>query len=85
MLPRVTLTPADALYTAKFFLTLHSLGTPFFSTIVYVDKVLRQLTPTVLCSSRREATCLGVFMLETLTTFQRWYDSKSVYEKEVSV
>jgi hypothetical protein len=83
--PRVMASPSDALYTAKFFLMLHSMNTPFFSTISYVDKVLRQVTPTLLSCSRREAISLGVFLLETLTTFLRWCDSKTVYDKEVNV
>ena len=83
VLPRATMSPSDALFTAKFFLLLHTINTPFFSTISYIDRVLRQLTPTVLCSSRREAMCLGIFLLETLTTFARWCESKQVYEKEV--
>ena len=81
--PRVLLTPKDALYTAKFFVLLHQMNTPFYSTLSYVNQVVRQLTPTVLCSTRREATCLGVFLLETLTTLRRWFDSKSVFDKEV--
>ncbi len=83
MYPRVLLTPKDALYTAKFFVMLHQMNTPYFSTLSYVNQVVRQLTPTVLCSTRREATCLGVFLLETLTTLRRWFESKSVFDKEV--
>ncbi len=81
--PRLLLSPKDALYAAKFFIVLHQMNTPYFNTLSYANELAKQVTPTVLCSSRREATCLGVFLLETLTVLRRWYDSKAVYEKEV--
>jgi Transcription factor/nuclear export subunit protein 2 len=84
--PRLALTPADALYCAKFAHTLHALGTPCFSSLHYFDKVrarahgcpqselvcgralracaqvVKEVTPTLLCSTEREAINLGVFL-----------------------
>jgi hypothetical protein len=81
--PRMMLTPKDALYTAKFFLLLHHMETPYFSTVLFVHQVVRTLMPALLCSSHREATCLGVFLLETLTVLKKWAESRTLYDKEV--
>lgn len=39
ILPRVTYSPTDAAFCAKFTQRLHELAVPFFPTILYLDTV----------------------------------------------
>jgi THO complex subunit 2 len=80
--PRAVISPEDALYTAKFFALLHSRELAFFSSIQYYDKVSRELTPTIYCSTEREASNLGIFFRETLRVLVGWYRDKRLYAKE---
>ena len=82
VLPRVLFSAEDALFCAKFVDVLHGLDVPYFNTLQYFDKVVRQLTVAVFCVTEREAVCFGVFLKETLSTLMRWHNDKSIYDTE---
>jgi len=82
--PRLALGAADALYTAKFFQRLHALGAPKFSTLQYYDKVFKELTPTLFCSTEHEAAALGAHLDATLAVLKRWRFDEGAYREEAA-
>lgn len=73
---------ADAIFCAKFVHILHKMGTPYFSTLQYYDKVLRDITFSLFCCTENEASRLGKFLYETLALIDHWRSDPSIYEKE---
>ena len=47
--PRCVFTPSDAVYCAKFVALTHAQGTPYFSTLQYYDKLLRDISVHIFC------------------------------------
>ncbi|KAI9759372.1 MAG: THO complex subunit 2, partial [Candelina submexicana] len=83
-LPRLRLSPVDALYTFRMLKYLHGAGTPNFRTLGFIDILFKeaQLTTLVHVCTSNEAASLGRFFSELLKDLKRWHGSKSVYEKE---
>jgi len=84
VLPRCSFTNADALYCAKFVEIMHKMGTPYFSTLQYYDKTLKDLHQLVFRCTQHEAGRLGRFLHETLKTLDRWRSSEQIYLRECS-
>ena len=84
VMPRVTVTPEDALFCATFFHKLHALETPNFSSLQYYDRVVKDVFPVVYCATDREAHCLGVFLRATFEPLKRWRFDKRLYDKEAA-
>jgi len=80
--PRCVFTAVDALYCAKFVNLLHSIGTPYFSTLQYYDKVLRNIPYILFSCTENEASRLGRFLNETLRVLARWRSSETIYSEE---
>ncbi|KAI9709610.1 MAG: hypothetical protein M1812_007658 [Candelaria pacifica] len=83
-LPRLRLSPVDALYTFRMLKYLHGAGTPNFRTLGFIDILFKEtqlITLVHVCTSR-EAANLGRFLNELLKDLRRWHGSKQVYEKE---
>jgi len=53
----------DAVYCAKFVHELHRMDTPFFSSLQYYDRVLRDVCVLVTSCTEYEAGCLGRFLV----------------------
>jgi len=84
VMPRVTVTPEDALFCATFFHKLHALETPNFSSLQYYDRVVKDVFPVVYCATDREAHCLGVFLRATFEPLKRWRFDRRLYDKEAA-
>ncbi|KAK9917111.1 hypothetical protein WJX75_001006 [Coccomyxa subellipsoidea] len=82
ILPRVTYSPPDAAFCAKFTQRLHELAVPFFPTILYFDTMMRQMVSLVFSCTDREALNLAIFLNETFILLERWRGSESVYARE---
>ena len=84
LVPRLLISPADALYCFKMLKLLHSVGTANFRTMGLIDHFLREgrLANLVFICSAREAENLGRFLNELLKDLSRWHADKAVYEKE---
>ncbi|XP_038056507.1 THO complex subunit 2-like [Patiria miniata] len=80
--PRCCFTASDALYCARFVLTVHQLKTQNFSTLLCYDRVFQDITYTLASCTENEASRYGRFLCEMLKTVQRWHSDKSIYEKE---
>ena len=72
----------DAVYCAKFVHELHRMDTPFFSSLQYYDRVLRDVCVLVTSCTEYEAGCLGRFLAETMHLLTHWRSERSVYEEE---
>lgn len=53
VVPRVTESPEDALFTALFLQELHSIELPKFSTLLYFDRIMKDVIPLVMCYGQR--------------------------------
>ena len=84
VISRALLTPEDAVFCAKYFELLHSLGVDAFSSLQYFDRVVRDVFPAVFCATDREAATLGIFLRETLSPLRRWRYNKEAYRTEAS-
>ncbi|KAI9825089.1 MAG: THO complex subunit 2 [Thelocarpon impressellum] len=83
-LPRLLLSPHDALFSFKMLKTLHAAGTPSFRTIGVIDHLLREgrVSNTIFLCTSREAENLGRFLNELLKDLGRWHADRGTYEKE---
>lgn len=83
-LPRVLLSPVDALYCFKMLKYLHSSGTPSFWTLGFLDQFFKdqRLTSIIFQCTSKEADNFGRFVNEILRDLSRWHADKAVYEKE---
>lgn len=81
ILPRVLYSAEDAVYCARFAMRLHVMSTPYFSTVIYVDKVMLQTMGMLSSCTDREAQNLGLFMLEMWKILREWRQEE-VYAKE---
>ncbi|KAJ1445110.1 transcription factor/nuclear export subunit protein 2-domain-containing protein [Pelagophyceae sp. CCMP2097] len=84
VLPRLTLSPEDALYCAAFFHKLHDMKTPNFSSLQYFDRVIKDVFPTIYCATDAEARALGIFLKATLVPLKAWRASKELFERDAS-
>ncbi|EFW23119.1 THO complex component [Coccidioides posadasii str. Silveira] len=84
LLPRLLLSPVDALYCFKILKYLHSSGTPNFRTVGLLDQFFRdqRLTSIIFQCTSKEADNLGRFLNEVFRDLARWHADKTVYEKE---
>lgn len=83
-LPRILLSPIDAMYAFKMLKYLHSSGAPNFRTIGFLDQLFRdqRLTTLIFVCTAKEAENLGRFMNEVFNFLGRWHSDKAVFEKE---
>jgi hypothetical protein len=84
ILPRALQSPEDALYSARFLLLLHDVGTPAFIVPTVFEKLVSQVAPHLLACTEVEAGCLGVLFAEVLKTVMKWKDSPNSYSKEAA-
>ena len=83
ILPRVFLSPIDALYTARFLSTLVRLQTPRFCVILVLDNLIREMLAGLLSSATaQEASRFGRFLCECLAELHRCVFDKPLYERE---
>jgi THO complex subunit 2 len=83
-LPRLVLSPLDALYAAKFIFWIHKLGTPCYKTVAIFEHIFRhnQLAALISQFTEKEAKNFGVFLNEILMELSRWHKDAAIYEKE---
>jgi THO complex subunit 2 len=84
LLPRLLLSPLDALFAAKFIFWVHRLGTPHFRTLSIFMHLFRQnfLDTLITQFTEKEAKNFSVFLNEILMEFRRWIKEATIYEKE---
>ncbi len=83
LLPRVLLSPLDALYTARFLTTLIRIQTPRFSIAMVWDNLIRETLPGLLSSATaQEASRFGRFLCECLVDLHRGVFDKQLFDRE---
>ena len=84
LVPRMLLSPADALYCFKMIKLMHSTGTANFRYMGLINRILREtrLANLLFTCTAREAENLARFLNELLKDLGRWHADKALYEKE---
>lgn len=81
--PRLHISAEDALYCAEFAALMHHCSVKGWSSLQYYDKVVKELTATILCSTESETIHYGLFMKETLNLLNHWVSDVATYDREV--
>lgn len=81
--PRCRLSPDDATYCVRFVMTLHSMSTPGFSTMHFIDEFINVLSGSLFSSTEDEAAAIGVMLLELWKVVSNWRYEESAFQKEV--
>ena len=83
-IPRILISPVDALYTFKMFKFLHSTGAKNFRTMGVLDHLFngKRLTSLFFLCTAKEVENVGRFLNEVLKDLGRWHADKAVFEKE---
>lgn len=80
--PRTLISPSDALFSSQFFMLLHTLETPGFSTIHFIHTTVKYITPLIFCTTEYEAGFIGLFLNDMLATLNRWMSNKQAFTRE---
>ena len=82
--PRVLLTPTDALFCVAMYRHMHSSGVPGFRTAKFLDVLFKQklLVNVIFMCTPREIQSLGLFLNDILEELNGWHASKSAYNKQ---
>ena len=81
ILPRLFLSPADALYCVEFLHRIHTLGPPGLRLLSVVDRLFRDLGYMVRCCTPKESTNLGIFFSDLMGLVAKWRQKK-VYARD---
>ena len=83
-LPRLVLSPVDALYVFKLFKYLHSSGAVNFRSMGLLDQLFneKRLTLVLFFCTAKEVENFGRFLNEILRELGRWHGDKAIFEKE---
>ena len=81
MLPRLLISPRDAIYCVEFLKRAHKLDSPGFRLLLVLDRLFKELAFMARCTTERESINLGIFFGELMGMVSSWR-KKSVFEKE---
>lgn len=84
IMPRVLLSPEDALYCARFLLLLNEVDVPAFSMARALSCCVKMVAPHLLACTETEAACLGIFMSEMLKFGSKLCDDAAFYAKNAA-
>lgn len=82
--PRSLQTPDDAMYCAHFAFQLHSLETPGFSTLHYIDELISVASGALFGLTEAEAANLAILLWQTWARVNKWRYEEGLYETEVA-
>lgn len=82
VLPRVLMSPTDATFCSRFFFYLHDIDTPGFSTLSFIDKAVKTVTPLLFCSTEYEARFIGFLFYDMFMKLNAWGASSVVFDLE---
>lgn len=80
--PRIRLGHEDALFAFEFIVIMTKMGVENFPTLFILDKVIKELFPSLICMTDNEAEGFANFMYEFLRQMERWRSSKQLFRKE---
>lgn len=79
---RLLMSPIDAVYCTQFCFLLHEMQTPHFSTLRFLDRTIRTISPLIFCSTESEASFIGYALLDLLQVVNRWHDDEKAFTTE---
>ena len=82
ILPRILMSPVDAVYCSQFLLLLHTLQISNFNTLEIIERILRTIIPLVFSTTESEAAFIGYGLNDLLKTINKWHNSKKDFEAE---
>ena len=82
VLPRMFLSPVDAVFGSQFFAMLHNIQTPKYRFLSFVDRFMKLNIPLIFSSTEYEAAFLGHAINDILEKVNRWTDS-STFAREL--
>jgi THO complex subunit 2 len=82
--PRCTQSPEDAIYCARFVFALHNLEAKGFSTLHYIDELIRVVSGALFGLTEGEAAHLAILLVETWKVVNKWRYDEEAFEKEVA-
>lgn len=71
-----------AFFHSQFFMFLHAIDTPGFSTLCFLDRIVRTVTPLIFCTTEYEAGFVGFLLHSALSTANRWAVSEQDFTAE---
>ncbi|KAF2198066.1 hypothetical protein GQ43DRAFT_401768 [Delitschia confertaspora ATCC 74209] len=82
-IPRILLSPQDAMFSASMLKFMHAAGVPGFRTMKLLDQLFRHklLSNIIFMCTSRESQNLGRFLADILKELKNWHDDKATYEK----
>ncbi|KAL9111132.1 MAG: hypothetical protein Q9227_004395 [Pyrenula ochraceoflavens] len=83
-LPRILLSPLDAVFCFRLLKFMQTSGTRGFRTLTFYDQFFKdsRLTSLMFSCTSKEADNFGRFLLEVLRDLNRWHEKRATYEKE---
>ena len=84
ILPRLFLSPADAMYCAEFLQVIHQYGPCGLRLLSIIDRLFKELGYIVRCCTPKEAVNLGIFFADLLGIVSTWRQQK-VFQEECAV
>ena len=81
MLPRLLISPKDAIYCVEFLRRVHKLGSPGFRLLLVLDRLFKELAFVARCTTERESINLGIFLGELMGLISGWR-KKAVFDRE---
>jgi THO complex subunit 2 len=82
VLERITMSPTDAVFCSQFCYQLHKAETPFFSTVLYMDRVIKCILSMLFCCTEFEAGFIGYGISHMLVSVNKWIANKAIYDVE---
>eukprot|EP00981_Chlorochromonas_danica_P005826 scaffold1193_cov159-Ochromonas_danica.AAC.4 len=82
VIPRLLLSPLDAVYAAKFVVLLHDIGTPRFGLLRLLHHLFGALPGLLYSTTEAEAAFLGYAFAELFVVTRRWADSSALFKLE---
>ena len=80
VLPRVMMSPADAVFCVRFCKVLHELEVPNFCLLEFYNGFIELMLPLLFASTETEAKVIGHALHEILAVVNRWRKSQSIYQ-----
>merc|ERR1712157_223445 len=81
---RVVFSAEDAIYCGKFFLKMHDLKTPFFSSVLFLDRIFNDISYVVGTFTEQQAQYYGKFLGFILEFTIKIHSSKEEFNKRTS-
>ncbi|KAA0167493.1 hypothetical protein FNF31_00932 [Cafeteria roenbergensis] len=84
LLPRAAISPADALYAARFLRLMHEIEVPRLSTMRCLNASLFGAARRLLSSTEAEAGHLGIFLSEVMGWVSGWRDDREAFNTDAA-